>query len=41
MLMKKIKLKMPEHSDSLFDVEASLKFDSPLALFEMGLFEYQ
>jgi hypothetical protein len=39
MLMKSMRMKMPQSDNSLFDVEASMKFDSPFIFFEMGLFD--
>ena len=39
MLLKRIQFKPP--INTLFDIEASIKFDSPLAIFEIGLFEKQ
>ena len=39
MFIKLIQLKSSDAA--LFDIEASIKFDSPLAMFEIGLFEKQ
>jgi hypothetical protein len=41
MLMKPIRLNPSNPDINLFDIEASIKFDSPLAMFEIGLFEKQ
>jgi hypothetical protein len=39
--MKPIQLNPSNPHNILFDIEASIKFDSPLAMFEIGLFEKQ